>query len=170
MWYLLRQGYRIYTLCRSRSASPRDQCRSSGYGRDVYGSRPYDRWASDRRQSDHFSFLLPPDPIFLDSSFRIPSYLLPSNLPFFGRKWCHILAMINAILFHQKNHSMFDPIQWVKHINCCKKYFYPQWLFCLIWLLRRKFGHLSHHFQRSLSLSSQSSNHHICHSSWGEKK
>ena len=65
MWYLLRQGYRIYTLCRSRSALPRDQCRSSGYGRDVYGSRPYDRWASDRRQSSHFSFLLPPDTIFL---------------------------------------------------------------------------------------------------------
>jgi len=49
-----RQGYRIYTVCRSRSASPREQCRSSaGYGRDVYGSRPYD--SSYGRYDDYYS-------------------------------------------------------------------------------------------------------------------
>jgi len=52
-YYYDRQGYRIYTVCRSRSALPRDQCRSSGYGRDVYGSRPYDSYYG--RYDDYYS-------------------------------------------------------------------------------------------------------------------
>jgi len=35
-YYYDRQGYRIYTVCRSRSALPREQCRYSSYGRDGY--------------------------------------------------------------------------------------------------------------------------------------
>jgi len=52
-YYYDRQGYRIYTVCRSRSALPRDQCRYSGYGRDVYSSRPsYDSYG---RYDDYYS-------------------------------------------------------------------------------------------------------------------
>jgi len=51
-YYYDRQGYRIYTVCRSRSALPRDQCRLSGYGRDVYSSRPYDSYG---RYDDYYS-------------------------------------------------------------------------------------------------------------------
>jgi len=51
-YYYDREGYRIYTVCRSRSALPRDQCRYSGYGRDIYSSsRPYDSYG---RYDDYY--------------------------------------------------------------------------------------------------------------------